>query len=336
MKSNEDTARRAEAAPAASGRRSPRLRQRVAWMYYVEEMTQSAIAEALGIGRITVVRLLSEARAMNEVRISLSRDVAVLSRLEIGLQKGYGIPEVIVAPLSRPGADPRPAVAAAAGEYVSEMLRPDMKVGLGWGQTLNKALSFISERQVPRLSVVSLLGGITRARQANPAEFAWQFSRIFMAECYLLAAPAIVDSAATKRTLIERCGLKEVFDFSKSLDAVVVSVGSLAPNSTTDFHGIVSNSDQEELRGRGAVGDVLYNFFDVEGRLVDHPLNERSMSIPLSTLRSAPSRVLVSGGLDKLEAMTGAFKLLRPTVVVTDEATAEALLARTQKTGPTS
>ena len=76
-------------AGAAAGRRSPRLRQRVAWMYYVEEMTQSAIADALGIGRITVVRLLSEARAMNEVRISLSREVAELSRLEIGLQKSY-------------------------------------------------------------------------------------------------------------------------------------------------------------------------------------------------------------------------------------------------------
>ena len=80
----------AQNAPVVASRRSPRLRQRVAWMYYVEEMTQSAIADALGIGRITVVRLLSEARAMNEVRISLSREVAALSRLEIGLQKAYG------------------------------------------------------------------------------------------------------------------------------------------------------------------------------------------------------------------------------------------------------
>jgi DNA-binding transcriptional regulator LsrR (DeoR family) len=297
-------------------------------MYYVEEMTQSAIADALGIGRITVVRLLSEARAMNEVRISLSRDVAALSRLEIRLQKTHDIPEVIVAPLSSTGADPRPAVAAAAGEFVSDMLRPDMKVGLGWGTTLNKSLSFITERQVPRLSVVSLLGGITRARAANPAEFAWQFSRIFMAECYLLAAPAIVDSAATKRALIERCGLKEVFDFSQSLDAVVVSVGSLALDSTTNFYNNIAGAELEALRGRGGVGDILYNFFDIEGRLIDHPLNERSMSIPLPTLCSAPIRVLVSGGLDKLDALTGAFKLLRPTVVITDEATAAALLAR--------
>jgi len=128
---------RFEKEPAFSGRRSARLRQRAAWMYYVEEMTQNAIADALGVGRVTVVRLLSEARAMNEVRISLSRDVAELSRLEIDLQKGYGIAEAVVAPLSTRGADPRAAIGAATGQYVSDMLRPDMKIGLGWGQTLS-------------------------------------------------------------------------------------------------------------------------------------------------------------------------------------------------------
>ena len=316
----------AEGVQSLSGRHSPRMRQRIAWMYFVEEMTQSAIAVELGIGRITVVRMLAEARAMNEVRISLSRDVSSLARLEVGLQKKYQISEVIVAPLSNPKADPKPPIAAAAGEFISNFLRPNMKIGLGWGQTLNSILAFTSERQVPGLSIVSMLGGITRARKANPSEFAWQFSRIFMAECYLVAAPAIVDSAATKRTLIERCGLKEVFDFSKSLDAVVVGVGSVSANSTTNFYGIISDQEQAALLQKGAVGDILYNFFDVEGRLVDHSLNERAMSLSPASLQSVGTRVLVSGGQDKLEAMIGAFKIYRPTVVITDEATAGALL----------
>ena len=318
----------ADDAASASGRRSPRLRQRVAWMYYAEEMTQSAIAEALGIGRVTVVRLLAEARAMNEVRVSLSRDVAGLSRLEIELQKAYGIGEAIVAPLSSRQADPRAPIAAAAGEYISAMLQPDMKIGLGWGQTLDRTLNFIAERQIPRLSVVSLVGGITRARQVNPAEFAWQFARIFQADCYLIAAPAMVDSAATKRTLIERCGLGEVFDFATSLDAAVVSVGSTIPNSTTNVFGDISDADQATLRAKGVVGDILFNFFDIDGRLVDHPLNERSMSIAIATLVKTPKRVLVSGGPDKVEPIRGALKLLRPTALITDEATAEALIAR--------
>ena len=86
----------------AGARRSPRLRQRVAWMYYVEEMTQSAIADALGIGRITVVRLLAEARSMRDVRISLSREIAELAGLEIELQKRFGVGEVVMMARSTP------------------------------------------------------------------------------------------------------------------------------------------------------------------------------------------------------------------------------------------
>src|SRR5260370_5409466 len=74
-----------------AGRRSARLRLRAAWMYYVEEMTQNAIAETLGIGRVTVVRLLSDARALHEVRVSVSRNVAQLLRLEFELQRAFGL-----------------------------------------------------------------------------------------------------------------------------------------------------------------------------------------------------------------------------------------------------
>ena len=313
------------------GRRSPRLRQRVAWMYYVEDMTQSDIAEALSIGRITVVRLLAEARAMNEVRVTLARDAAIDSSVEIALQKAWGIPEVIVAPISSSDVDPRAPIAAAAGPHISRMLRPGMKLGLGWGETLNRVLGYIEERPTADLSVVSLLGGITRVRTANPTEFAWQFARLFGADCYLLAAPAIVDSVATKKALVERCGLSEVFSFAKSLDAVVLGVGSINSKST-NFYGMISEAELEALRKKGAVGDTLYNFFDARGRLVDHSLNERSMSIPLASVRAAPVRILVAGGSEKLAAMIGAFRLLRPTVLITDEITANELLELAPKT----
>ena len=43
-------------------RRADRLRIRAAWMYFIEQMTQNEIADVLGVGRITVVRMLAEAR----------------------------------------------------------------------------------------------------------------------------------------------------------------------------------------------------------------------------------------------------------------------------------
>jgi len=296
-------------------------------MYYVEEMTQSAIAEALDIGRITVVRLLAEARTAKDVRISLSRDVSDLAGLEIEVQKRFKIAEAVVAPLTGPARDPRAVIAAAAGEYVSRLLRPDMKIGLGWGETLSRMLGFLEEKPVARLSVVSLLGGILRARAANPAECAWQFSRVYLADCYMLAAPAIVDSRQTKGALIERCGLGEVYELAETLDAVVVGVGGINSFHVARAYGLVTEDEVAEFKALGAIGNLLYNFFDADGCLIDHSVNVRAMAIPIDSLRKARSRIIVAGGADKVEAIVGACRLLHATTLVTDEATAKAMAA---------
>ncbi|HLX99153.1 MAG TPA: sugar-binding transcriptional regulator [Roseiarcus sp.] len=308
-------------------RRSERLRQRAAWMYFVEEMTQSAIAEALGVGRVTVVRMLAEAKALGEVRIALSRGDAELGGLEAALCKLHGFSEAIVAPLSSDSADPTAPIAAALGDHVSAMLGNDMKIGLGWGRTLNRSLEYLSERSLKGLSVVSLIGGVTHFVHDNPAEFPSAFARAFAADCYLIPSPALVDSPATKAALIERCGLKSVYDFADGLDAVVVSVGSLGPEASIARFALISDADRKALREYGGVGELLCNVFDGEGRIVDHPLNQRVMSVPLEAARAAPIRVLAAGGAQKLAAIRGALKLLRPTTFVTDAATARRLTA---------
>ena len=322
--------------PVPIGRRSDRLRLRAAWMYHVEEMTQSAIADALGIGRVTVVRLLSDARNLHEVRISLSRSVSELTALEMALERAFGIGEAIVAPLSSQESDPTRPIAAATGQFVSEFLQPGMKIGVGWGKTLMQALDFISDRQIPDISVVSLLGGIVKAKQYNPTEFAWQFSRLLQSECFLLPAPALVDSVDTKRTLIERCGLSEIFEVGRSLDAVLISVGGMSQDATAYRFGYFSEQDRLSLIKEGAVGDLLYYFYGIDGRLVDHPTNERVMAIPVESLASAPYRILTSGGPDKIDAIIGAIRMVKPTVFITDEVTATSLLKAVGVPSPVS
>lgn len=313
--------------PLQTGRRSQRLRLRAAWMYHVEEMTQSAIAEALGIGRVTVVRLLSDAQALHEVRISLSRDLAELTALERSLERAFGVTEAVVAPLSSPTADPTTAIGAATGRYLSDVLRPGMRIGVGWGKTLISALAYIDEKPLPGLSVVSMLGGIAKVLQYNPADFAWQFSRLLQADCFLIPAPALVDSIETKRALIERCGLAEIFELGRALDLVVMSAGGMAPESTSYRFGYFSEADRQSLIAAGAVGDLLYTFFDIDGRIIDHPINSRVMGIPSDSIAAAPHRILTSGGIGKVEAIVGAIRLSRPTVLITDEVTAAAALA---------
>jgi DNA-binding transcriptional regulator LsrR (DeoR family) len=303
-----------------------RLRLRAAWMYFVEEMTQNEIAVKLGVGRVTVVRLLAAARERNEVKITIGDRLAECVEAERLLESRFGVDEVIVVPLSARGADATGPVAAATGAYVSSLVRPNMRIGVGWGRTLVSALAFMNERTIENLSVVSLLGGIMKARKFNPAEFAWRFASLFQADCYLMTAPLVVDSAATRQTLIEHCGLGDIFELAKSLDAIVIGAAGMGADATAHLSKFISNAERAAVMKAGAVGDVLFNFFDADGKLVDHPINERVMSVPLDIIAKVPVRVLAAGGASKVQALYGALKLIKPTVLITDEYTARDVL----------
>lgn len=308
-------------------RRADRLRVRAAWMYFIEQMTQNEIADVLGVGRITVVRMLAEARARNEVKIAIDSELTEIVRLERLLETTFGLKQAIVAPLSHAEADPIPPISAKTGAYLSDVMRPGMRVGVGWGRTLFSTLSFINPKSLPDFKVISLLGGVGVARQINPAEFAWRFAQAFQGEGYLIPAPAVVDSVETKVALIERCGLRDIFRMTDDLDAVLLSIGGIRSATTFYRGGYLKEEQREELVARGAVGDVLFHPFDVNGRIVDHPINSLVMSVDVERLRKAPIRILTSGGPEKVEALVGAMTLLSPTVLITDEESARRVIA---------
>jgi DNA-binding transcriptional regulator LsrR (DeoR family) len=302
------------------------MRVRAAWMYYIEQRTQSEIADLLKIGRVTVVRLLAEARERNEVKVVIESELAELVRLERALETGLGLEQAIVAPAADAD-DAYAAISAATGVYLSETVQSGQRVGVGWGRTLYGSLPHITKRTLENFEVISLLGGIIEARRFNPTEFAWQFAQIFRGDAWLIPAPAVVDSEATKDALVDRCGLDSLFNRAESLDMALLSVGALTPDTTSHQVGLISLADYEGLIAAGAVGDVLTNFIDADGALVDHPINRRSISAGLDRILSARRRVVASGGPDKIVAMRAAFRAVRPHVLITDEHTARKLIA---------
>ena len=304
-----------------------RLRARAIWLYHVEGCTQNDIATQLGINRVMVVRLLADARRRNEVRITISAPLTELLLLEREMETCFDINRVIVAPFADPETDPVKVIAAAAGNFISGEMKAGMTVGVGWGRTLFNTLPFITGATLENFRVVSLLGGIAAARRFNPAEFAWQFAELFQGEGFLIPAPAVVDCPETKHALLERCGLSAIFEMADKLDVALLSCGGISSLTTSYRTGYLSEADRRSLIEAGAVGDVLYNFIDENGNLVDHEVNSRVISVNLARLRRTPERVLISGGKDKLIALRAAIQTIAPTTLIVDEQTALALIA---------
>ncbi len=303
------------------------VKTRVAWLYYMEGLTQDAIAEKLGISRLRVLKMLATCRQDGTVQIRVTSKLVSCVSLERQLEASFDIEQVIVIPSPEAEEKLPSLLGATIGAYLNDTLRNGMRVGLGWGNTLRHSLTSISQRTLQELSVVSLLGGLTRAAGVNPSEFAWRFADMFGADCYMIAAPVYAPDEATHAALLAHPGIDEVFRLARRIDLALVSVGNLSPNSTIASLDLIPLEQLEQLRRAGAVADVLCRFVNDAGEVIDHPLNRRVIAVDPVQLRHTPKLVLASGGWSKVQAMLAAIRLLSPSVLITDEHAAQGLLA---------
>ena len=306
---------------------SREMRVRAAWLYYVEGLTQQATAKLLKINRVQVTRLLAEARKRGEVDIRINASISSIIEVERAVEHAFGIAKVIIAPMASEELDPTKAIASIAGQFISNYVQSDMKIGVGWGRTLYSTLPHIRGSDLEKIRVISLLGGISQAKRFNPAEFAWQFTELFNGEGYLVPAPALVDSAETKHALLEHCGINQIFELADDLDVAFLSAGGIEGITTSYRLGHVSEAERQSLIAAGAVGDLLYNFISEDGDLVEHNVNTRVISIGIDRLKNAKDRILISGGKEKVKVLLGCLRLVKPTVFITDEITAKATLS---------
>lgn len=303
------------------------LKTRVAWLYHMEDMTQEAIAERLGLTRIRVVKLLAQCRRDGTVQIRVTGKLSECAALERDLESKFSIGEAIVIPTPDDASKISSLIGLRLGALVDTLLHDKMTVSMGWGATLRASLDAMTARPLKEFTVVSLLGGLTRASGLNPSEMAWRFADLFGGECYMLAAPVYAPDEQTRAALFAHKGLAEVRERARSADLSIVSVGDFSPQSTIFRYHMLERTDLEGLTKAGAVCDVLCHFIDRDGQLIDHPANRRAMAITPAELVKSPKLILASGGPHKIEGMVAMMKISKPAYVVTDSDTARGMLA---------
>ena len=308
--------------PAAS----PDLRVRAAWLYYVEDMTQEQIARFMNISRAKVIRLLASARDNGIVRIRIEDRASEQIALERQLVAAFGLADAVVVPAPADEADITTVVGHAAGTYLTDQLKDGMSVGVGWGATLHMSLKALGGQPCQRLSVVSLLGGMTHSRAVNPSAVARRIADAFGADCYQLTAPVMVADESVRAALWSEPGLRELLERARRVDLALVSVGDVSEEATLFRQGLLPRSALASLQAAGAVGDVLCHFIDAEGKVVDHPVNRRVVAVDLDDLRRVPRIVVAAGGRRKVAAIRAALKGTGAGVLITEEGAARGLL----------
>ena len=299
---------------------------RAAWLYHGDGRTQAQVAKRLFVSRQTVGRLLEAARAQGVVRVEI--DARCLSALGLStrLRDTFGLADAIVVPRDDDSAMPHgrvnERVAAALAAYVRRYLHPGAVVGVGWGDTVARSLAMLAQHSLDGVTLVSAAGSIQALSQSvagNPA----------LAEhLRVLPAPLLVSSAQAAEMLRGEAAVRDILDLAARATVTLTGIGSTGPNASAVRSQVITPEEVARFTAMGAVGDMLGEWFDAQGRIVSGATSSRRIGIGLDQLRELPNVVGVAGGRHKAEAVLGAIRGGYIKVLVTDENTAEELLAK--------
>lgn len=302
---------------------------RAAWLYYKEGLTQAEIADRLKMTRLRVNRLLVEARSSGLVNITINSRLESCVRLERALIESFGLQDAVVVPTPDDPLQVSAQIGRAAGEFVSRIIeeRPSGVFGVGWGGTLRETIRHIRPGQFRDLSVTSMMGGLTYGIELNTFEIASQFARVWQAQCHYLAAPIYAGTPQSRDTILAQDVFEAAFARIRATDVSILSAGDMSERSLLVRYGLPRDLDIAELTAQGAVGDLLGQFIDRDGKPLDHPINRRAIALPLEALPRIPTAILASGGSNKAAVIAAALKGKLASVLITDEQAAAAVLA---------
>jgi len=317
--------------PAA---RSSDILVRAARMYYLEGMSQSAVAVALGVSRSNVSRVLASAREQGVVEIRIhdpGSRFAADSTLADQLQQAFPVTRAVVVEPSR-GVSAVEAVAFAAAEYVEEHLSDIHRLGLSWGSTVGKFVEAIEPKHLRAdFAVVPLMGGMPTLDTRPAGNVTIQaLARKCGVSAQRLYAPAVVESRQTHAALIRESAIAAALQRAAEVDFAVVGIGAAGVHSSRHILEAMRLSD-DELRLVAASelgGDVCGRFVDVWGAPLGPPTSERVIGISFQQLLDLPRVLGMAAGQEKAQGVLSVLRSGVLDIVVLDATVAREVFAR--------
>ncbi|MGX6449615.1 sugar-binding transcriptional regulator [Patulibacter sp. S7RM1-6] len=303
---------------------------RIAHLYYREGLTQQEVAARVGIGRVTVGRLLNEALQRGLVRIEIRHPLARLTELEVEVQRRFALADVVIAQapdVDDPGVR-LDAVAAAAADYLATLRPQPTTLGVSWGRTMHAIAGRMARGWASGVPVVQMNGAVSRSERPTYADqIAQDFAVRGGGMAHLLSAPAIVDRAETREVLEADSAVSTTLELARMADVAIFGLGTISEESVLVESGYLDRAQVDDLVAAGTVGDVLSRFITADGSIADPEIDARTCGLPLTELARKRRSIGVAVGVEKLAITRAAASAGWANALVIDEALAEALLA---------
>lgn len=309
----------------ASGPAELVLWAEVARRYYVRGESKVDIAEALGISRFKVARMLDSARQSGMVRIEIVRQGSLDVDASAQLKARYHLEHAVV--IEHNEIDPvsvRQQLGTAAAELLREVLKPGEVLGLPWSRNVHATVSALTT--LPPVEVVQLTGAIALPDfDSSAVDIVRRASRVAGGTATVFYAPFVMDSKASADALRRQPAVAEGLARAADVTTAVVGIGHWAPGGST-IHDLLSPGEQRDLAARGVLGEIAGVCFDASGKTLRPRIAARFITLDPQHLAGIGQVIAVASGVSKAPAVRAAFEGGLVHGLVTDAALAHALL----------
>lgn len=306
----------------------------VAKLYYEFDYSQQMIADKLNISRPYVSRLINQAKAAGIVEIIIHDPNETETKIEKEIKERFGLQRVTVLPVSgEQRKEVLSKLAVAAGRFLNNIVADNDVIGVVWGDTLYEcSKNLIKREDIKNVTVVQLCGGVSRVdRNIFVSEIPRNFAEAYNGVPYTLSLPAILDGVDLKNALMKEKNIAEVVAFYKKINIAIITVGLFTTNSTLVRAGYLSKKQVDELKKKGAVGDIFSRFIDINGKICCPELDQKTVAIELADFKKIKNKIVVVTGVERAKCLCGVLRGGYCDVLITDEETALEVLRITDK-----
>lgn len=298
---------------------------RVAALHYLHGLSHQEIANLLGLSRVQVTRMLAKARREGIVEIRIHSDEPIFPDLQAALASQFGIASTWIAPSFPDPSETLASVGTIGAACLQSALRPGSTVAVGLSTTLASIAPHFGPDQL-EVSIVPAIGSRPGARgSVSPHEVAAQLADAVGARSYHLPAPFLASSERSAAMMRAEPDVASALDLARHADIGLFGIGGVTRGSGILVDTAMSDEKVSQLIARGAVGDISGSFFDLDGKFVAGPMDDRMIGLTYNEILALPVRIGVAFGPDKAQAIRAALTGGIITALVTDYETANAL-----------
>ncbi|MEH7235122.1 sugar-binding transcriptional regulator [Bacillus sp. JJ1562] len=296
---------------------------KIAWQYYIEGLTQNEISESLNLSRMKVIKYLEKAKTNNVIQFKINLEEIDSLGLQNKIKDKYNLKDIIIVPTSNQNNVDSLTIAAA--QYIEDRITSDTMISIGYGEAVSRTLGHLRISAKYKVTFVSLSGGV-KFYMPTAIDTRSDYYTNPNYNHYIVPSPLIVSSKNIAEHLRKEQSVSKILDMIPYTNLTVIGIGALNDRATLIKEGYFNTNDFEIIKSKGAVGDLLCQFYDINGNVLDLDFHKQLISTEIDVLKSLNHVVAVAGGLEKKDAIIGALKGGYIDVLITDEAVAQGLL----------